>query len=178
MPILPTNLSSSSDAVSVSDHIDESSHQNTPWFKGYLLDMVLHHFLADGPDGIGVHRTSTSCKYTSGLISFTRELPSPSPISRTWSCVVFLMLATPPIVWPQFRSPQSARGRLSQLHEDDTGFTMTWRALILCQLQPLRGSRLTGVWPASSTETAAASSTLSFVPGVVMRPSSHMYYSD
>jgi hypothetical protein len=52
--------SSSRGTVSMSDHLDNSLHQETPIFKGYLKDMFVHHVLAIDHDVIGVHRTGTS----------------------------------------------------------------------------------------------------------------------
>jgi hypothetical protein len=54
----------------MSDHFDDSLHQKTSLFKGYLQDMVVHHFVAAVRDAIEVHLDGTpypGCPY---LVSF------------------------------------------------------------------------------------------------------------
>jgi hypothetical protein len=48
MPISAPNSSSSQDPVALSDHLDESSHQNTSLIKAYNQDMFLRHIASVG----------------------------------------------------------------------------------------------------------------------------------
>jgi hypothetical protein len=62
--------------------------------------MVMHDIVAVGRNVIGVHRTGTSPTLISTLFHYFRELHSPSPISRTRWCIVFLPLAMPSVSYP------------------------------------------------------------------------------
>jgi hypothetical protein len=61
MPKSVSKSSSSLDAVIISGHLADSSHQETLYIKSYLQDMVVHRFVDVGRDVNGVHRSGMSC---------------------------------------------------------------------------------------------------------------------
>jgi hypothetical protein len=132
--------------------------------------MVLHHVLADGHDVIGVHQTNTSRKYTYGLIPFIRGLLLPSPTSRTWSCIILLLL---PRRRSRFNDAIANKGGLLRHHRRNQESTPTipgWPTKAVVSLSvPLRRlrwlerylkkkrslERRHPSWPWSSSQAAA-----------------------